>query len=117
MTELPEWWVQWTGLAAVFVVLASLAVIIGMVVFLLLALGIRREIVQLSGRIQGLVERVDGIAKQVESVTKEVGARTTGIVRTVDDIAAGAFNVIEKYAPILLGIGIILKLTRLFGKK
>ena len=117
MTEFPDWWVQWTGLAAVFVVLASLAVIIGIVVFLLLALGIRREIVELSGRIQGLVERVDGIAKQVESVTKEVGARTTGIVRMVDDIAVGAFDVIEKYAPIALGFGIILKLIKLFGKK
>ena len=96
--------------------MASIAVIIGIVVFLLLALGIRREIVELSGRIQGLVERVDGIAKQVESVTKEVGARTTGIVRPVADIAAGAFNVIEQVAPILPGTGILLHLANVFGK-
>jgi len=78
---------------------------------------LRRNINAISSKIQGISDRVDTVAKQVQEVTVEVGSRTTGIVRTVDDIAAGAFDIVEKYAPIVLGLAIVFKLRQLFVRR
>ncbi|MCH8978592.1 MAG: hypothetical protein IH945_05035 [Armatimonadetes bacterium] len=117
MSELPEFWLEVTAGAAIAVIVASVVAIVLAVYMMIVLADLRRNINAISAKIQGISDRVDTVAKQVQEVTTEVGARTTGIVRTVDDIAAGAFEIVEKYAPIALGLAIIFKLRQLFDRR
>jgi CII-binding regulator of phage lambda lysogenization HflD len=117
VTEAPEYWWQLTGGAAIVVIVAGLAAVVLLAVLVMLMLELRRSLTAITNRVQTIADRVDSVAKQVEHVTTEVGSRTVGIVRTVDDIAASAFQVVEKYAPIVIAVGAILKLRQMFGKK
>lgn len=117
MTEAPSWWYQVTGLAAIFLVLACLCTIVVLWYVLMTLIDLRRGIQAVTDRVTTLTERVDSIAKQIQEVTTEVGSRTVGITRMVDDVAVGAFEVIERFAPIVLGAAVLLKLRQLFAKR
>jgi uncharacterized protein YoxC len=117
VSEVPTYWWQVTAGAAIVVIVLSV-VMIAVCGFLIMALvELRRGIASITGRVETITNRVDSIAKQVEQVTTEVGSRTSGIVRTVDDIAAGAFNVVERYAPLVIGAAAVFKLWSMFKKK
>lgn len=117
MTEAPEYWWQVTGVAAVMMIIACFAVIGLLSVLIVMLLQLKRSLLEITGRIQTIADRVDSVAKQVEQVTTEVGSRTIGIARTVDDIAFSAFEVVERYAPLAIGVAVLFKLRSLFGKK
>lgn len=117
MSELPQWWVEVTGGAAIVIMVAGLLTVALSVYMMVVLADLRRNINAVSSKIQGISDRVDTVAKQVQEVTVEVGSRTTGIVRTVDDIAVGAFEIVEKYAPIALGLAVIFKLRQLFVRR
>lgn len=117
MTEMPQYWIQLTAGAAVAVMLASIAVI--MLAFY--AIGtlsdIRRGVKNVTDRVSTLTQRVDDVAKQVSHVATEVGTRTTGMMRMVDDVAGSAIEVVERFAPIAIGIAVLFKIRQLFSKK
>lgn len=117
MNGLPEYWIQVTAVAAVFVILASLSVI-ALAFFAILTLAdVRRGVRQVTDKVSVITQRVDDVAKQVNHVATEVGARTTGIMKTVDDIAGTAFEVVERFAPIALGVAVLLKLRQMFSRR
>ncbi len=111
MTPMPEWWLTASG---VFFVLGSisfvvLCVLLGALVYI--ALDLRTSLKMISHRVEILADKVEGIADQVKSVTTEVGVRTTGITRMVDDMAGSSLNMIERFAPFLVGIGVVLRIA------
>ena len=114
---MPEWWVQATGVAAIFIILMCCVVIVTACYLIVVLADLRRNVNAISERIKRLTDRVDGIAKTVQEVTTEVGSRTSGIVRTVDDIAGAAFNVVERFAPYVIGAAVLFKLKRLFDNR
>ena len=114
---MPQEWLEVTAGAAIVVMITGAVVVVLAVYMMVVLADLRRNINAVSAKIQGISDRVDTVAKQVQEVTTEVGARTTGIVRTVDDIAAGAFDIIERYAPIALGLAIVFKLRQLFVRR
>jgi hypothetical protein len=117
VSEVPTYWWQVTAGAAIAVlVLCVVMITIGLVMILALW-QVRKGIMAVTERVQTIANRVDSIAKQVEQVTTEVGTRTSGIVRTVDDIAVGAFQIVEKYAPLVIGAAAVLKLFSMFKRK
>ena len=117
MSEVPTYWWQVTAGAAIVVMIASIVMIVVGCFMVLALVELRRGISSISSRVQTITDRVDSIAKQVEQVTTEVGTRTSGIVRTVDDIAVGAFQVVERYAPLVIGAAAVFKLWSMFKKK
>lgn len=114
---MPEWWVQATGVAAIFIIIMCFVVTIAAFYLIVVLADLKRNVNAISERIQRLADRVDGIAKSVQEVTTEVGSRTSGIVRMVDDIAGGAFNVVERFAPYVIGAAVLFKLRSLFDKR
>lgn len=116
MNGAPDYWYQLTAGAAIAVILASVAVI-ALCFFIVMTLAdIRRGVKGVTDRVSILTERVDDVAKQVSHVATEVGSRTTGIMRTVDDIAGSAFQVVEKFAPIAIGVAVLFKIKQMFGR-
>ena len=116
MSEVPSWWLQVTGGAAIAILLLCVAMMVIAVVMVALLLEVKKGIANVSERVQSVASRVDSVAKQVEHVTTEVGTRTTGIMRSVDDIASGAFEVVERYAPVAIGLAVVFKLASMFRK-
>lgn len=117
MKELPEWWLTASG---TFFVLGSAAMIVVVVVLAYLVkvvADLRHAVLGLANRVEKLTDKVDGIAEQVKTVTTEVGTRTTGIVRMVDEMAAPALNVVEKFAPVLMGIAVVGRIISLFTSR
>lgn len=80
-------------------------------------LDVRDGLRELNTRVIALTERVETITETVQDVTTEVGSRTKGIVRIVDEHAMTALNVVEKVAPVLVGIGIIARVVGLLKGK
>ncbi|HXH61592.1 MAG TPA: hypothetical protein VNI20_09555 [Fimbriimonadaceae bacterium] len=117
MSEAPNWWYQATGVAAICLVLMCLCTIVVLWYVLMTLTDLRHGINAITERLKTLTGRVDSIAKQVEQVTTEVGSRTVGITRMVDDVAGGAFDVIERFPPAVLGAAVLFKLASLFRKK
>ncbi len=115
----PEWeqWRQVTMVAAIFFIIAGFVVTIAACYLIVVLADLRRNVNAISERIKRLTDRVDGIAKTVQEVTTEVGSRTSGIVRTVDDIAGAAFNVVERFAPYVIGAAVLFKLKKLFDSR
>jgi hypothetical protein len=110
MKEMPDWWLTASGL---FFILGSVAMILLTIVAVVLVwaiLDLKKGIVALTGKVETLTEKVSGIADQVQSITTEVGTRATGITRMVDDVAGGAIDVVEKFAPLLLGAGAVIRM-------
>ncbi len=112
MNDVPNWWINTSGL---FFILGSIAMIVMIVLTALLikvVLDLHKSLQQLSTRVQALTTKVEGIADQVNTVTREVGVRTTGIVRMVDDTAMSAMTIVERFAPILIVIGAVVKIVK-----
>lgn len=110
---MPDWWLTSSG---IFFVVGS--VVMGVMVFvsaalIWLLLDLRRSISSINKRVVDLTDRVQGIATNVSDVTNEVGIRTRGIVRVVDDHAHTALEIVEKFAPLILGITIVTKIVKL----
>ncbi len=114
---MPEYWIQVTAGAAIAVMLASLAVI-ALVFYAIGTLSdIRRGVKNITDRVSQLTQRVDDVAKQVSHVATEVGSRTTGMMRMVDDVAGTAIEVVERFAPLAIGVAVLFKIRQLFTKR
>lgn len=96
--------------------LGCLAFLVSIVVSIYLCrilLDVRNNIRNLNNRVETLSNKVEGVVESVQSITTEVGTRTKGIVRVVDEHAGTAFTLIERFAPIMLGIGVIARIVSL----
>ncbi len=89
---------------------------IGTVVVIRILLDLRTSMISLNQRIEVIAKRVDHITETVEDVTLDVGSRTKGIVRIVDEHAGTAFSIVEKIAPILVGIGVVGRIISLIKR-
>ncbi|MCA0360839.1 MAG: hypothetical protein LCH41_07270 [Armatimonadetes bacterium] len=117
MQNLPEWWLTVSG---VFFFLGSIALGVLMVVSIVLVwllLDLRKNIQILTLKVQALTDRADAIAKNVQGVTEEVGVRTKGIARVVDEHASTAFGIIEKLAPLFVGLGLVSRIMSLLRSR
>lgn len=113
----PEWWLTVSGL---YFVLASIVMIVTLALLatlIRLTMDLISAVKTMNNRVQSLTDRVEAIAETVQDVTNDVGSRTKGIVKVVDDHALAAFDLVEKYAPLLVGAAIVLKLGSLFGSR
>ncbi len=117
MGEVPVWWYQVTGGAAIVVLLLCLVMIVVGLFLIALLIEVKKGISAVSERVQSIANRVESVSKQVEQVTTEVGARASGVARTVDDIAGSAFATVERYAPLVLGVAAVLKLASMFKNR
>ncbi len=110
---MPDWWITSSG---VFFVLGT-AVLILMAVFLAvlvwLLFDLRNQIQVLLGKVNEVADKADAIATNLKDVSQEVGTRARGIVRVVDDHASTAFGIIERFAPLFLGVGLVTKIVGL----
>jgi hypothetical protein len=104
MNTMPTWWLTASGM---FFVLGSIAMLVSVVLLAILgyaALELRKGVQELSVKIDTITTKVDDIATNLKHVTTEVSTRTTGMVRMIDDAAGGAMTIVEKFAPVLVGI-------------
>lgn len=114
--QAPSWWFTMTGTFAVLGSLAFIAIMISTVVIIRILLDVRTSMLSLNQKLEVIAKRVDHITETVEDITMDVGTRTKGIVKVVDDHAATAFGIVEKVAPILVGIGVIGRIVALIKK-
>ncbi|MDI9639481.1 hypothetical protein QPK87_18750 [Kamptonema cortianum] len=113
----PDWWFTATG---IFGVVGSIAMVIMLVVgiaSLVILLEIRKSLKSLNARVEGLTNRVEIITANIQDVTNEVGIRARGLVRSVDQHASTAFEIVEKIAPFLVGIGVISRIIAMVKRK
>ncbi len=114
---MPDWWLTASG---TFFVLGSAAmlVLVGVLAYLAKVIAdLRHSMLALAGRVEALTVKVDSIAEQVKTVTTEVGARTTGIVRMVDDVAGPAVTIVERFAPALVGLAVVGRIIGYFKNR
>ncbi len=90
-----------------------LLMMVATVALIWILLDLRKAILALNVRVGELTDKVNQIAANVKDVTDEVGTRTRGIVRVVDEHASTAFVLVEKLAPLLVGIGVVTKIVKL----
>lgn len=112
----PEWWFTVTGTFAIFGICVFFAMLVGAWFVVRILLDLRDHLNSLNARVEKLTDKVDAITETVKDVTTEVGSRTKGIVRIVDQHASTGFDMVEKFAPILVGVGIVLRMARLFKR-
>lgn len=90
-----------------------LLMMVATVALIWILLDLRKAILALNVRVSELTDKVNQIAANVKDVTDEVGTRARGIVRVVDEHASTAFVLVEKLAPLLVGIGVVTKIVKL----
>lgn len=112
MTNLPEWWINTSGIFFVLGAIAMIVLIALLAMMIKVVMDLHRAIQSLNTRVQALTTKVEGIAEQVNTVTREVGVRTSGIVRLVDDTAGSAMSVVERFAPLLIAVGALFKMFK-----
>lgn len=115
--QAPEWWFVTTGIFAFFGTLAMVFAIVVTIVTFRILLDIRDNIKALNIRVDRLGTKVEAITDTVKDVTTEVGARTKGITRVIDEHAGTAFNLVEKAAPILVGIAVVARIISFAKRK
>ncbi|MBS1721604.1 MAG: hypothetical protein JSS66_01215 [Armatimonadetes bacterium] len=111
-----QWVQQAVGIYAVLGSAFFLVLIVAAGYLLVLLRDIATQVKNLTGKVEALTDKVTTVAEQVKSVTAEVGARTTGIVRMVDDSAQGAIRVLEMLAPVFVVYGAFVK-VRSFARR
>lgn len=117
MNNMPGWWLTASG---VFFVLASVAMLVTVVLLAILgyaALEMRTGVKELSVKIDAITTKVDDIATNLKHVTGEVSTRTNGIVRMIDDAAGGAMTIVEKFAPVLVGVAAVGRIFMQFRRR
>ncbi len=126
MTEIPNWWLLVTGIAAILFV-----VLIAVMAFLIMTLiklvqDLQQPVTKLLDQVNDLVPEVKGLVVKVEALTEKVeaiadstkvtvdsvGEKTKAIAATVDGITAFASRQLQQYAPI---IGSVLTGIRMFN--
>jgi hypothetical protein len=110
MNTIPEWVTTAVGIYALLGSVFMLLLVIVAVLLVRVLLDLRREIRRLSDRVDSIGNRVDTIAAQVEHVTSEVGMRASALSRMVDEAAGGAISAVEKFGPVLLVAGGLLRI-------
>ncbi|MBX3111517.1 MAG: hypothetical protein KF857_05865 [Fimbriimonadaceae bacterium] len=110
MGQIPEWWLTASGAFFVLGSAATLVSVVALAYLIKVLADLRHATLALGARVEKLTEKVDGIAEQVRTVTTEVGARTTGIVRLVDEVAGPAVQIVERFAPLLMGLAAVGKI-------
>lgn len=114
MTPLPEWWLTASGM---FFVLGSVAMVVTVVLLAVLVyavLELRKSVIVLSVKVDQITDKVNAIASTVQQVTSDVGTRATGITRMIDDAAGGAMDIVEKFAPLLVGVATVARVFMAF---
>lgn len=114
---MPDWWLTASG---VFFILGSVAMLVTVVLLAVLgyaALELRTGVQELSKKIDAITTKVDDIATNLKHVTSEVSTRTTGMVRMIDDAAGGAMTIVEKFAPVLVGVAAVGRIFMQFGRR
>ena len=116
--KFPDWWLTASGM---FFVLGSVFMIIGTAVACVLVwvlLELRVSINRLTSKVEEISDKVNEVAGTVKDVTTEVSTRASGLTRMVDDAAGGAMDVVERFAPLFIGLAAVFKLYRaLFGRR
>lgn len=115
--QAPDWWFNLTGIFAFVGTVAFFAMTVVAFFVVRLLLDVRDSLRELNTRVNSLTDRVEAITETVQDVTTEVGSRTKGIVRIVDEHAMTALDLVEKVAPVLVGIGIIARVVGLLRGK
>lgn len=114
---MPDWWLQSSGFFFIVGGIAAVLLLVLLGVLIYVSLELLTQVKRLAAKVETLTDKVNGIADQVQTITSEVGTRTTGIVKVVDDNASRAFELVEKIAPLLVGIGVVVRLARLLRRK
>lgn len=112
----PDWWINATGMFAIAGICVFIASIFATWYVVRILMDLRDHLNNLNTRVEKLTDKVDAITETVKDVTTEVGSRTKGIVRIVDQHAATGFDIVEKFAPILVGAGIVIRMVRFFKR-
>lgn len=117
MKEIPGWWLNASGAFFILGTAAMLAMLVLLGILVQAALSLTKSIKSLTERVERIGERVESVSKQVQTITETVNVRTQGLARMVDDSADKAFNAVDRFGPIVLGVALIFKLKNLFSKR
>lgn len=109
---LPTWWLV---LSAVFFVMNIL--LFGALIFACLKLvqvvqGVQPQVKDLSDKVHALIDKVDALAASVRENVESVGARTKGIVGSVELIAQSASRQFERFSPFIVGATTAMRLIK-----
>lgn len=114
---MPAWWINASGVFFILGSLAMIAMILLAIVLIHLALELKSQLASLNAKVETLTEKANSVAGQVQALTSDVTTRGQGLVRVMDDRANVAFEIIEKAAPVLVAVGMFLRLKALAGGK
>ncbi|CAN5349571.1 hypothetical protein BH11ARM1_BH11ARM1_05790 [soil metagenome] len=113
MTQaIPNWWLYLSG--AFFLVngLLFVALIFAVIKMLPARNALTGKVGDLTTKIESVAERVEEVAKNVGETVGSVGAKTTGILGSVELIAQSASRQFEKFSPYLVGAMTAMKLVK-----
>lgn len=113
MSTLPPWWINASGVFFILGSVALIALLILVCVLISVSLDLVKQLKALTSKVEELTTKANGIADQVQSLTTDVSVRTKGIVSVVDENAHRAFGIVEKAAPVLVAVGLVLRLASL----
>ncbi len=113
---MPEWWINSSGFFFIIATIAVLLQIVMLAVLIWVLLDLSKQLRRITARVEELTDKVNAITDQVKDVTNQVSKRTTGIMSVVDSNATKAFDLIEKAAPLFIGLGLVVRIAQLFKK-
>lgn len=112
---MPVWWLNASGVFFILAIIFMVMGIITMGALFWLILELRDHARTVKAKVDTIGDDVKSISGQVNSITTDVGIRAKGVMGLVDDTAQNAYDGLQKFAPIIIGAGIIWRLKSLIG--
>lgn len=107
---MPDWVSFSVGLAAILASITFLVIIIVAAYTVVLLITVRSQVQTISAKVDGIANDAKAITAKADDMTTDIAARAKGIASFVDDSASNVFHVIDKYAPLFVSAGILMRL-------
>lgn len=119
MNQIPTWWLVVSAVFFAINILFFLALSFAMLKLASVIKELQPKIGELSTRVEGLVQKVEQVAERVEEVAthvketvSDVGAKTSGILGSIEGIAHAASKQFERFSPFAVGAMTAMRLVK-----
>lgn len=110
MTEIPSWWLYLSGAFFLSTLLLVIALIVLVIKLLQTFKSLEPQIVSLTHKVDSIAGKVDDISTSVKETLVEVGGKTRNVAISAENIAGAVAGTMGKFAPIVSGIMMAMKL-------
>lgn len=114
--EIPSVWFWVTGIYAGLASVFMIVLVFATMVLLRLVMQLLEQVKDLTAKVDRITAKVETTTTTVQSAVTDMSVRVNGLVRYMDDSAQSAFGIIDRFAPFVLLLGLLMRLFRL-GKR